>query len=277
MGDTLSTPAGLQRLTQYDAYSIPVKDIFYDSSFNCRGAFTLLSVKDLADSISANGLKFPVYVQPWGKDGYPYRLLAGHRRFVSVTDVLQWIEIPAVIQYELSEHQARLLNFTENLERKDLNPLEEAQALNKLYPETVSLRVVAKELKRSEGWVCDRRRLLKFPENVQRLIASGLIGLCHVKALIKLSPDKQLEAAQKIIDAKRQYGKSAPLNHLDPSFKRSFRYRKSKAAINKMVAKMLSKGITGLAPRMGAWCAGYITDKELNEDIKEALKHDDVS
>ena len=65
------------------------------------------------------------------------------------------------------------------------------------------------------------------------------------------------------VDAKREHGKTASLKHLDPKYRRKFGYRKSKAEINKMVATMLGRGITGLGPRMGAWCAGYISDAEL--------------
>jgi transposase len=62
---------------------LPVEDIFYDADFNCRGEFTILSVKDLADSIArAGGLICPVTVQPWtGHPGCKYRLVVGHRRY----------------------------------------------------------------------------------------------------------------------------------------------------------------------------------------------------
>ena len=262
----------LERLPQYDAYALPVASIYYDETFNCRGSFLLQSVKDLADSIQATILEIPVIVQPWDKDGYSFRLLAGHRRFVAVTKFLKRETIPASIRYNLTEYQARILNFTENLARKDLNPLEEAQALKHLYPEGVSLRVAAAELKRPTGWVSDRLRLLTLPEEIQQFAAAGLIAMCSIKVLVALPPEEQLVAARKIVENKQRYGKAASMKHLDKRYRRKFGYRKSKEEINRMVAKMLGWGVTGLGPRMGAWCAGYITDAEFVRDIRESLK-----
>ena len=270
MAEDVQRETGLERLPQYDAYAVPVASVFYDESFNCRGPFLLQSVQDLAESIRSTGLQFPVVVQPWDKDGFAYRLLAGHRRFVAVIQVLDWTTIPASIRHDLTERQARLLNFTENLERKDLNPLEEAQALRRLFPEGISLRTAAAELHRPTAWVNDRQRLLLLPEEIQQFAAAGLIAMCNIKVLVALPPDQQLIAARKIVECKREHGKTASLMHLDKRYRRTFGYRKSKAEIQQMVALMLGNGITGLGPRMGAWCAGYITDAELKQDIAEA-------
>lgn len=262
----------LERLSKYDTFSLPVDFILYDETFNCRGPFTLQSVKDLAANIRDNGLTIPIVVQPWEQDGYAYRLLAGHRRFVAVTQVLEWPSIPASVRHGLTESQARLLNFTENLERKDLNPLEEALALRALWPNGVTLNEAAKVLKRPTAWVCDRKRLLTLPEEVQQFAAAGLIAMCSIKVLVALPPDQQLVAARKIVEAKRQHGKYASLMHLDARFRRKFRSRRTKAEIGRMVAKMLHRGITGLGPRMGAWCAGEITNAAIEQDIKQAAK-----
>ena len=130
----------LDRLQQYDAYALPLDRIYYDADFNCRGEFTLESVMDLAENIrlrgkgvELKGLDFPVVVQPITDmaDKQPaacdYRLLAGHRRFQAIKTFLKWHCIPAMIHAGLSDREARMLNFCENLERKDLNILEEAR------------------------------------------------------------------------------------------------------------------------------------------------------
>jgi ParB/RepB/Spo0J family partition protein len=274
MGETVQHEAGLELLSQYNAYRVPVASIFYDESFNCRGPFTLQSVEDLAASIAAgpNGLPdWPVVVQPWDKDGYAYRLLAGHRRFVAMTRILGYTSIPSGIRYGLTEHQARILNFTENLERKDLNPLEEAQALGRLFPEGVTLRAAAAELKRPTGWVADRQRLLRLPEQIQQWVAAGMLGMWNIKVLVKHpTPEKQIEAARKIVEVKEKYGKTASLKHLDPSYRPAFGRRKSKDEINAMATRIIGQGIVGLPLRVCSWCAGYISDKELEEDIQAA-------
>ena len=126
----------MKPLEQYQAYPIPATTIYYDAAFNCRGEVTLQSVKELADSIAQAGrLICPVAVQPWtGEPGCEYRLIVGHRRFRAVTAFLKWTEIPAYICEGLSDHEARMLNVVENLQRKSLNILEEARAIQNLYP-----------------------------------------------------------------------------------------------------------------------------------------------
>ena len=125
--------------------------------------------------------------------------------------------MPAMIRAGLSDHEARMLNFVENLERKDLNILEEARALARLYPEGVSLRVAAKELKRPTRWVHDRQRLLTLPEEVQQLAAAGLLGHVNVKVLARLRRrTSRSTPPARSWQAKREHGKTASLRHLEP-------------------------------------------------------------
>ncbi len=253
----------MKRLEQYDAFEIPLKDIIYDDSFNCRGAFTIQSIMELADSIKEIGLQFPIAVQP--RKGR-FRLLAGHRRFKAVSSLLQWEAIPAIVFKGLSEHQARLLNLTENLERKDLNMLEEAKSLESLYPEGISLRKAAKELKRPTRWVHTRLRLLKLPEEIQSKAALGLLSAVNIEAICQLSGDEQIAAAIKIVKFKET--KSSKRG---PPVRRSFRYKKTKAQLSKMTAVLLNAGVSGLPPRLMSWAAGYLSDAEIKKDIK---RHD---
>jgi len=271
----------MKRLEQYDTYPLPLDRIYYDADFNCRGQFTLQSISGLAESIRLKGLDFPVVVQPIGDvagkvpAGFDYRLVAGHRRFKAIQTFMKWLEIPAMIRAGLNDHQARMLNFVENLERQDLNMLEEARGLRHLYPNGVTLKAAAAELKRPTRWVHDRLRLMTLPEDVQQLAACGLLAAVHVQVLVGMKTvAEQIEAARKIVAAKRDRGKTASLKHLGPKYRRKFGYRKSKAEINKMVARMLGRGIAGLGPRMGAWCAGYISDAEIKRDIENAALTD---
>ncbi len=248
----------MKRLKHYDTFEIPVEEIFYDESFNCRGAFTLQSIAELADSIGEIGLQFPIVVQPW--DG-KYRLLAGHRRYKACIIFLEWSKIPAVVRTDLDPHQARLLNFTENLERKDLNMLEEALAIKAMYPEGVSLRVAARELKRPTRWVHTRLRLVQLPDEVQQMAAAGRIVAIDIEALWNLPEDERLDGAQKII--KCQWKKKLP-NKL----KRRFRPRRTKEQISKMTGVLINANINGLPPRLLAWAAGYVTTTDIRKDIK---------
>jgi ParB family chromosome partitioning protein len=260
----------MKRLERYDVFSLPVSEVYYDADFNCRGPFTLQSVEELAESIDELGLQFPVVVQPaeeiedFGEADYRWRLIAGHRRFRAVTTFLKWTGIPATIRSGLTERQARMFNFTENLEREDLNVLEEARALGRLFPKGASLREAAKELKRHTRWVQARFRLLKLPEEVQIKVAAGTLSLVDVEVLSQFdSPEDQIKAAAEIAKAKRHGRKPS-----EGRTGRKFRYRKTKAQINRMIAKLMDHGIDGLTTRALAWAAGSIGDDDFEEDIR---------
>ncbi len=252
----------MKRLKHYDTFDIPIEEIFYDESFNCRGAFSLESVAELSESIGEIGLQFPVVVQPWnGK----FRLLAGHRRYKACAIFLKWDKIPAVVRTDLNPHQARLLNLTENLERKDLNMLEEARAIQAMYPDGISLRMAAAELKRPTRWIHTRQRLVQLPEEVQQLAAAGRIVATDIEAIWNLPENERVEGARNITQLKGRLGTKGKL---PKKLRRRFRPRKTKEQISKMAGIMLNAGIMGLPPRLLAWAAGYLTDYDIKMDIQ---------
>lgn len=260
----------MEPLPEYAAYLLPVDRIYYDADFNCRGEFTLQSVSELAESIrDAGRLIYPVTVQPWTEQpGYNYRLIAGHRRFKAMTFFLKATTIPAVIVRDLTDHQARLLNVVENLQRKDLNIMEEARALERLYPLGVTLRQAAKELKQTTHWVHVRLRLLKMPLHVQQKAAAGLLSAANIDLLAGMDkPDDQLLAVEKIAAARKR-GRGNRLPGLERKYKQS--KVRTREEINALVERMVVAGIDGLAPRVGAWCAGYISDEEIAKEIDAA-------
>ncbi len=260
----------MKRLEQYDVYPIPVDDILYDADFNCRGQFTPQSVKDLADSIEQNGLQFPVVVQPYTTK--PFRLIAGHRRFKACTTFLKWKEIPATVRADLTEKQAKVLNFTENLERKDLNILEEAKALANCFGRRTPLRQIAGEIKRDTRWVHTRLKLLDLPEDVQLKAAAGLLTTTNINTIWRLSSaEDQRKAAAEIAKIKTR-GRRKSIKYLDPKYQDCFKRRKVKSEVRRMVAKMLNAGVEGLGPRALVWAIGEITDEELWQDVLEQLE-----
>ena len=256
---------------KYNVIEIPVKEILLDNEFNCRGYFTLESVESLAKSIKEIGLQFPLLVQPYRKK---YRLLAGHRRFKAIEVFLKWTTAPAIVREDLTEHQARLLNLTENLQRRDLNILQEANALAGLYPEGVaceggvSLNTVAKEINKPSRWVHIRARLLKMPMEIHKYAAAGWLSAVNLEALWGLPEKGRITAARRIVKAKKEKGKTA---HGTGGIKRSFVSRKSKRQICEMIAYLYNNNIEGLYTRLLAWTAGYLSDEEMNEDIKDFI------
>lgn len=258
----------LERLPEYDTFSIPANQIYVDHAFNCRDEFELTKARTLAASIEEHGLQFPVIVAP--REGpIPFRLVAGFRRRAACIDVLKWEAIPASVRTGLSEAQLRILNFTENLERHDLTVVEEAKAVAKMLRTGVSIRSLAAQIKREQRWIRVRQRLLQFPKEVQDLAVDCRFGETALEVIWqRKSPQAQINAARALAEARRRgvkdYHKAAGLD-------RSFKKRRSKKEMQTMAARMLEVGLEGAAPRTVAWAAGEISDDELWMDVQKEL------
>lgn len=284
-----STPAAaaaafsdrMKPLEEYQAFSIPAARIYYDTDFNCRREFVAASVSDLAGSIKEIGrLLAPLWVQPAVDvpgipEGFDFRLVAGHRRFKATTLYLKWTEIPCVILTGLSVRQAHLLNFTENLERKDLNPLEEAIAVRRLFGDSPNHSHVMKELKKDSRWVYYRLVLLRMPEEVQQLIASRRVTMVDLEDIRRQdTPELRVKAAQALATARQDKKYNHRSNLASDPVSRKFRRRRNKSEINAMVETMMVKNLhkmSPLIPQALAWCAGHINDDELNIAIDAAV------
>jgi ParB/RepB/Spo0J family partition protein len=265
----------MERLAHYDTFAIPIASIFYDSDFNCRGEFTLESVQALAGSITRKGgyprgLDIPIIVQPFDESEFQYRLLAGHRRYTACKSFLKWQFIPAQIRANLTEEEARILNFTENLERKDLNILEEARALTNTFNKGQSLREIAKAVKRETRWVQVRQRLIAMPEEVQKQAAAGLLNAEMINRVwLQPTPELQIKAADAIARI-RARGRKRSIADLE--YQPRVLPRRTKAQMQEMVEVMLNFGVEGLGPRALVWAAGGITEDELREDIADQIR-----
>ena len=254
----------MDRVTKYDAFDIPVACIFYDSSFNCRGDFTHQSVHELSQSIATRGLDFPLVVQHgWDVEGglpggCQYRLLCGHRRFKAITTFLDWTRIPCTVRGHLTERDARLLNLMENLERNDLNPLEEALAIRRLFPPDATIAAMAMELKRSTTWVKYRRDILTLPEEVQQLLAAKMLRINDLRAIMGLPAEKRAEAARAMSrgEAREKTSRKSPHR------------RKRNSQVNQMMATLFDYNLHGLNTRLMAWVMGRLTDDEILQEIR---------
>ena len=246
---------------------VPTADILCDYDFNCRGQFTLQSVSDLAASIRQNTLLTPVIVQPW-KDP-PLRLIAGFRRFTACAKVLRLKTIKATICVGLNELQARVINLAENLDRKDLNIVQEAKGLLHTFRDSgLSYREIAKRMCEDFHWVRVRYKLLELPERVQELAATKRITHEDIRTIWKMPTEaRQIQIAERI--AKRG---PKSRRYLPPECRSSFRPRKTKAELREMVSRMLDAGLEDTGPRVAVWASGLISDKELWRDVKNQLR-----
>lgn len=253
-------------MLDYIAKPIPISEILVDPNFNCRGAFTLESVSELAGTIAEVGrLICPVVVQPWDKGNFKYRLIVGFRRMKAVTYFLKWTEILAHVA-DVSAHEARLLNLLENLERKNLNILEEAQGLRKLFPGKVTIAQAKAELKKPNEWLRARFALLKLPYAMQQQAAAGLLTATNILHLVQLTPAEQLEFTRKVVERR------ALPKYRTPNYKKGKYQAPVPSQIRYMVRQMLGWGVDGLPTRALAWATGDVSTEDLMKDIKIAVQ-----
>ena len=164
-----------------------------------RKEFDEAALSELADSIAEHGLLQPILVRPLPDGGY--QIVAGERRW-RASRMAGLSEIPAVIR-ELSERDAAQLALVENLQREDLNPLEEAEGYGVLI-ETYGLtqEEAAKSVGKSRPAVTNALRLLSLPEGVKALLREGKLSAGHARALLALEDPQRIEKAALLIAEK---------------------------------------------------------------------------
>ncbi len=153
------------------------------------------TLQELADSIRVQGLVQPVVVRPVGNG---YELIAGERRW-RAAQMAGLDTIPALIK-SIPDQAASAMSLIENIQREDLNPLEEAQAFHRLIGEfDLTHQQVAIAVGRSRAAVSNYLRLLDLSEPVRRLLDEGSLEMGHARALLGLAEDRQIQAARRIV------------------------------------------------------------------------------
>lgn len=157
------------------------------------------SISALADSIKEHGILQPILVRPYGSG---YQIVAGERRWRAAR-MLGMSEVPVQIK-ELSDLEAMQLALIENLQRENLNPVEEAKGYSELVESYgMTQEEVAKTVGRSRSSVANAMRLLALPEEIQVMLENGDISTGHGKALLAFDDEeKMLDAARKAADGK---------------------------------------------------------------------------
>jgi ParB family transcriptional regulator, chromosome partitioning protein len=154
------------------------------------------SLRELADSIKARGVIQPIIVRPVGNS--QYEILAGERRW-RAAQIAGLDKVPAVVR-EVADEAALGIGLIENIQREDLNPLEEAQGLKRLIEEfRLTHEEVAGAVGRSRAGVTNLLRLLELAAPVQEMLLEGKLDMGHARALLALSPARQVEVAQQVV------------------------------------------------------------------------------
>ena len=162
-----------------------------------RKEFRPEELAELQASLKASGLLQPITVRP-APAGTGYELIAGERRFRAAT-ALGWTEIAAVVR-TIDDKTLLTLALIENLQRSDLNPLEEAEGYKRLVDEfALSHTQVGEVVGKDRSTITNLLRLLQLPAAVRRLLSDGTISLGHARALLGLGDDRAMvELAREI-------------------------------------------------------------------------------
>ena len=166
---------------------IPIEHIVRDAN-QPRKTFDETKLRELAESIRTQGIIQPVLVR---RDGSDYRLIAGERRW-RAAQLAGLHEIPAVVR-DVTAAEAFELALVENLQRTDLNPLEEAEGYRRLIQEFgLTQDQVGERVGRDRTSIANALRLLQLPERVKELLASGVLGMGHARALLGMGSGTEL-------------------------------------------------------------------------------------
>ncbi|HEY2817161.1 MAG TPA: ParB/RepB/Spo0J family partition protein [Casimicrobiaceae bacterium] len=168
------------------------------------------SLAELADSIREQGVMQPILVRP--VDGARFEIIAGERRWRAASQA-GLSEIPALVR-TVPDNAALALALIENIQREDLNPLEEAQGLSRLIGEFgLTHDAAAKAVGRSRSAVSNLLRLIALPKSVQEYLLAGKLEMGHARALLALAPAQQASAASRVVDQQLSVRETERLVH----------------------------------------------------------------
>jgi ParB family chromosome partitioning protein len=175
---------------------IPI-EMIDPGSLQPRSVFDAAKLEELAKSIRANGVVQPVLVR---RKGNRFELIAGERRW-RAAEIAGLTRIPAVVR-NVPDDSVLEIALIENIQREDLNPIEEGRAYKKLI-DTLGLtqETVAERVGRDRSYITNYLRLLKLPEDIQELVQAGRLSAGHARTLLGVEHlDIQRRIARKIIE-----------------------------------------------------------------------------
>jgi ParB family chromosome partitioning protein len=175
---------------------IPISQI-QPNPFQPRKTFNEASIDELARSVRQHGIVQPLVVT---RSGDKYKLIAGERRFRAAQKA-GLTTVPVLIKEMMAEGDALQIALIENIQREDLNPIEEAMAYHQLHDDfQLTQEEISRRVGKERSTVANFLRLLKLPDPVKKLLASGQLSMGHARALLAIeSPKKQEQLAERVV------------------------------------------------------------------------------
>ena len=172
-------------------------DVIQRGRYQPRTNFNLDALQELADSIKAQGVVQPIVVRPLSATPGQYELVAGERRW-RAAQLAELHEIPAIIR-DLTDQETMAVALIENIQRQELNPIEEAKSLVRLVEEFgLTHQEAADAVGRSRVSVSNLLRLLTLQTDVRHMLEDGQLEMGHARAILGLEATKQLQAAREV-------------------------------------------------------------------------------
>jgi ParB family chromosome partitioning protein len=208
------------------------------------------ALAELADSIRQQGIIQPILVRPIGED--TYEIIAGERRFRAAA-LAGLTEAPVTIR-EVPDHAALVMALIENIQREDLNAIEEAHGVQRLVREfDFTHEQAAQAIGRSRSATSNLLRLLQLAQAVQDLLARGSLEMGHARALLPLDPASQVRLAQAIVA-------------------RALSVREAEALVQRELTRAPTQGASPAKPDGGTAAVGRSRDLErLETELSDTL------
>lgn len=297
------TPEAIEHDKSLGCPIIDPKLIYLDHDFNCRDRFVATDCVELAKDIGTRGLLQPITIRPLRPEakegvndemdllsqGYLYRVIAGHRRLTSYR-ILEAEGIPAYVKPAyMSDFDAKDLNAVENLQRKELNFGEEAEAIRHYWIAAWARHDIAKRINKSPGWVQVRMMLLEMPKEIQEIARQGYILPSDMHNLNKYRHNvKQLLENAAILRDARKKGQTQGISRLIKKKKQDFNSKKIRPkeeilelqeVIRKTMERIpentpvtvrhfVSEQGQSLATKVAAWATGNCSHGEMHRAIR---------
>ncbi|WP_425461976.1 ParB/RepB/Spo0J family partition protein [Neptuniibacter pectenicola] len=189
--DNVST----QGTESLDGYRLLPVDVIQRGRYQPRRDIEPQALEELANSIKAQGVMQPIVVRPIDSDRY--EIIAGERRW-RATQMAELNEIPAIVR-DVPDEAAIAMALIENIQRENLNPIEEAISLQRLQDEfELTQQEVADAVGKSRSAVTNLLRLMNLSEEVKKMLEYGDLEMGHARALLALDDDAQLQIAKEV-------------------------------------------------------------------------------
>jgi len=176
---------------------VPIEQIS-PNPYQPRRTFNDASIEELSRSVREHGIIQPLVVTRTGDN--KYRLIAGERRFRAAQKAGLTV-VPVVIKETMTDSDTLQVALIENIQREDLNTIEEAYAYHQLHEEFgLSQEEISKRVGKERSTVANFLRLLRLPDSVKKLLASGQLSMGHARAILAVdSPKKQEQLAERVV------------------------------------------------------------------------------